>query len=379
MGSPSTSSILTHMANALPTHAREDVTPYVRCSYEAIALFSHSCMIANEFRLIGYDKFRKTEQECSDLAPRLSAKWNERKSKSNTFDFLYVHDKSSRDYFVTIDQVENKAEIRGFTSVDERVARLDITVLDYISATALPLQIEHTPDGQEDRLGLEDKIEEIFVSISRMQDLISLFQLSIIEKLTSNLTKAGGECDGSVPSPQNTHSSTLREDISTLFNPQTAAPFNPYVGPQANTPLPHIPLPPSGLQNTNFIPSRPVPQGEFPPPGFDDEYDILRPTLQHLPNPSRPPFNIGHDDLNPPGLGPRDPLRGSFVGGGGMSGMYPTLNDPLFGNFGPGGRDDRRPGVPEGARYDPLGPGDRPWQGGRPPNPFGGYGRGDFF
>ena len=96
------------------------------------------------------------------------------------------------------------------------------------------------------------------------------------------------------------------------------------------------------------------------------------------------PFNIGHDDLNPPGLGPNDPLRGSFVGGGrmggaGSGGMHPTFDDPLFGGRG-GQGGGFNPQAPPGARYDPTGPGDGPQRGGlgRPPNPFGGFGSGDF-
>lgn len=105
----------------------------------------------------------------------------------------------------------------------------------------------------------------------------------------------------------------------------------------------------------------------------------------------RSPFNIGHDDLHPPGLGPHDPLRSSGLpfgggggGGGGFGGMHPTFDDPLFagqgGRTGPGrgsgGEFD--PQVPPGARYDPLGPGGGPrfpgpgsGQGG---HPFGGGG-----
>lgn len=133
-------------------------------------------------------------------------------------------------------------------------------------------------------------------------------------------------------------------------------------------------------------PRRPVvPQGDFPPPGFDDEYDLNRPLRGMAPlHPSaRSPFNIGHDDLNPPGLGPNDPLRGSFVGGGlprpgGGGGMHPTFDDPLFGGMGQG--QGGNPRAPPGARYDPVGPGDGPPRGtgGRPPNPFGGFGDGDF-
>lgn len=135
-------------------------------------------------------------------------------------------------------------------------------------------------------------------------------------------------------------------------------------------------------------PRRPLPDGGFEPPGFDDEYDVFRgPNYQPHPlhggyDGGRPPFGIGGDDLNPPGLGPHDPLRGSFVGGGagpGSGGMHPTFDNPLFQGQGQGrGRGGFNP-APPGARYDPPYGGGAPQGGmGRPPNPFGGYGDNDF-
>ena len=134
-------------------------------------------------------------------------------------------------------------------------------------------------------------------------------------------------------------------------------------------------------------PRRPLPDGGFAPPGFDDEYDIHRPLRGMTPQfpGAGSPFGIGGDDLNPPGLGPHDPLRGSFVGGGGLyggpggGGMHPTFDDPLFGGRGRG-QGGFNPQAPPGSRYDPTGPGDGPQRGGmgRPPNPFGGFGDNDF-
>ena len=127
----------------------------------------------------------------------------------------------------------------------------------------------------------------------------------------------------------------------------------------------------------------------------------------------RSPFNIGGDDLNPPGLGPHDPLRGSFVPGGGWGargsyvpgggfggrggsfvpgggfagqggGMHPTFDDPLFGGGRGGHGDPSDPRVPPGARWDDIGPGGGPrgggggGAGGGPQNPFGGFGGNGF-
>ncbi|KAJ4309481.1 hypothetical protein N0V84_011486, partial [Fusarium piperis] len=116
-----------------------------------------------------------------------------------------------------------------------------------------------------------------------------------------------------------------------------------------------------------------------------DEYEMNRPPRNPLAVPGRSPYNIGHDDLNPPGLGPHDPLRGSFIGGGlprpgGGAGMHPTFDDPLFGGHGGDGSGGYDPQAPPGARWDPTGPGGNPrFPGpgsGRGNNPFGGFGGG---
>jgi hypothetical protein len=62
--------------------------------------------------------------------------------------------------------------------------------------------------------------------------------------------------------------------------------------------------------------------------------------------------------------------------------MHPTFDDPLFAGQGQRGQ-GYDPQHPPGSRYDPVGPGMRghprgAGMGGRPPNPFGGYGDGDF-
>jgi hypothetical protein len=144
-------------------------------------------------------------------------------------------------------------------------------------------------------------------------------------------------------------------------------------GPMPSGPQPDMPFQPRPLPG--MAQPRPLPVGDFPPPGFDDEYDMNRPPGRAFPG-GRQPFGIGHDDLNPPGLGPNDPLRGSFVGGGlprpgGGAGMHPTFDDPLFtGEGGYGGQGGYDPQVPPGARWDPTGPGFGPGRRG----PFGGSG-----
>jgi len=386
----SSESILKQMADALPTHEKEDTTSDISSSYEAIALFAHASMVAVGFRLVGFGEGQKIEEECQKLAPRLSTKWN---SAFGSHSFLYAHSQSSMQYVVKVDRLGGKAEIRGIGLGDERISRFEITAKDYISSAALPLRITMN-NGEEDRGDLEQKLKEVFISPSRIQgqpttytlrcqvltsilDLAAEFKITIIQKLMPNLHKEGYE-----------EAANARADAHNEREEQHQGQRNPPPQPLRDPDLPPPARPYPFHDPLAAHPRAPLPDGGFAPPGFDDEYDLNRP-LRGM-GPQFPgagagsPFNIGHDDLNPPGLGPNDPLRGSFVGGGRMGGiggggMHPTFDDPLFGGRGGrGGAFD--PQAPPGARYDPTGPGDGPPRGGsgRPPNPFGGFGSNDF-
>ena len=165
----STESILKHMADALPTHNKQDTTSDLSSSYEAIALFAHACMVAVGFRLLGFGEEQKIEAECQSLAPRLSPKWS---SSFGSHSFLYAHSQSSMQYVVKVDRLGGKAEIRGIGLGDERISRFEITAKDYISSAALPLRITMT-NGEEDRSTLEQKLMEVFISPSRIQGQFS--------------------------------------------------------------------------------------------------------------------------------------------------------------------------------------------------------------
>ncbi|KAM0311503.1 hypothetical protein ACHAO8_007112 [Botrytis cinerea] len=371
--------ILHHMAEALPTHQKDDTDSDISSSYEAIALFSHACMIAVGFRLVGFAEGKENEAELAQLAPRLSSKWN---SSFGSHSFLYAHSQSSMKYVIKIDRLGGKAEIRGIGLGDEKITRLEITAKDYVSSSALPLRIPFTND-QEDRSNLKSKLKEIFVSPPRIADLASLFKINIIQRLIPSLQKEGYEDSRQGAGEGASEASRVRDEREEAQARQNSSP-NATMDPRL--PVPARPYP----YNDPLAapPNRPIPAGDFPPPGFDDELDLNR-LRRSDPRVDRSPFNIGHDDLHPAGLGPNDPFRSSFTGGlgagglGGIGGMHPTFDDPLFAGQGQrpgGGRGLFNPQAPPGARYDPLGPGDGPQRGGggRPPNPFSGYGSGDF-
>lgn len=62
-------SILSLMADALPTHEKGDNSSDMSSSIEAVALFSHACMIAVGFRLRGYSEEQPGEFDVFNFGP----------------------------------------------------------------------------------------------------------------------------------------------------------------------------------------------------------------------------------------------------------------------------------------------------------------------
>ncbi len=378
------SSILRGMAAALPTHDKGDTTSDLSSSFEAVALFTHSCFANLGFRLLGFNEDQKIgmtispspmftprrrvlivsrlEPDCQRLAPRLPSQWN---TSTSSLGFVYAHTQSSMQFVIKIDRLGGKAEIRGLAVGDERIHRFEITARDYISSAALPVRMTITGDT-EDRSDLEEKLKKVFISEERIVDLASLLKLNIIQKLLPSLQKEGYQED------PDDRAARQDADQAGRSGARQPPPQMPGLLPEPARPYPVVdPL--------AAPPRRPVPAGDFPPPDFEDEYEINRPPRGF--GALRPPFNIGYDDLNPPGLGPFDPLRGSFVGGGlprpgGGGGMHPTFDAPLFQGPHGGGGGEPNLQAPPGARWDPIGPGGDPRFGGGRGNNRGGFGGG---
>lgn len=397
----STAAILKAMADALPTHKQGDDSSDLASSYEAIALLVHAYLASLDFRLCGFDEdkpIRKLPQfhvicnfgtrptnhthaaECASLAPRLPAEWN---NGFGSLSFVYKHKQSSMTFVVRIDRMGSKVEIRGLAVGAENIHRFEYTVREIVEAKNLPVRITLDAGGNEDRSDLPDKLKRLFVSDQAIDKILHDTRVQIVQKLIPKLQKEG------YVETEEAEANARDERRAQEARGDPSAPHRPAANPQPNMPYP---LP--GLLPDNA--HRRPPPGDFPPPGFEDEHEIHSPP-RAMGGLRMPPSNIGHDDLHPPGLGPHDPLRGSFVGGGlprpgGFSGMHPTFDDPLFtgeGGWGgpgpaPSGYD---PQAPPGSRWDPVDPSGSPWdprssggrRGGRggfggPGGGFGGFG-----
>jgi PI31 proteasome regulator len=355
--------ILQRMADALPTHPKDDPSSDLSSSYEVIALASHACMSSLGFRLLGFDEEKRIEPEIASHAPRLPPSWN---AGFGTLSFVYAHKQTSMTDVVNVSRMGTKIEVRALAVGHDVIHRFEIAPRDLVDASKLPLRITLGADGAEDRSDLPTGVGKLFVSEGKLTEFIERFKKEIIQKLVPKL-----QAEGYVESEDDRDARRQAEDENRgQAGREPGRPFHPAGDPR--------PYPLADPLAEPHRPLRPVPAGDFPPPDFEDEHEIGRPPRGGgFAMPGRSPFNIGHDDLNPPGLGPHDPLRPSFVGGGGLprpgggGGMHPTFDDPLFGGHGgQGGGFD--PQAPPGARWDPVGPG-FPRPGG---NPFGGGGGG---
>lgn len=262
-------------------------------------------------------------------------------------------------YLLKISRLGNNAVINALALGDDRTSSFDLAVKDYVSGSAFPLSPTDNFTGT---------LREAFISTFRLQDLINLFKINVIQKLAPGIYKEGYEAfnQGQEASRAQPEGRPPRDPLRDDRLPQPARPY-PFDDPLA---MPH---------------RSPHPVGDFAPPGFEDEFEINQPARAYPPGfgGGRSPYNIGDRDLYPAGLGPNDPFRGTIGPGAGSGGMHPTFDDPLFGGPGAGGGSDPR--APPGARYDPPGPGRPPFGRGRPPfggpgggfGGFGGFGGGD--
>jgi hypothetical protein len=340
----------------------KDSSPQIKTAPEAIALASHAAMLAVGFRMVGLGEDHKLETPSDrDDVQELPTEWN---ANAGSYSFRYKHSQSSMEYLIKANRMGNKVVVMGMGLGDDKTCTFDVKSQEFVSDGNLPAtpKKEGTTDDE-----IERSIQDVFISVGRLSDLGSLLRLNIVQKFAPGLQKAGYE-----QSSETASSANRTEEPRGADRPQR----DPLRDDRNRDP----PARPYPFADPLAHPRRPMPE---PMPGFEDEFETGRPGRAM---PGAFP-RIGDRDLYPQGLGPNDPFRGGpgpGFGGMGGGGMHPTFDDPMF--AGQGQRGGYDPQVPPGARYDPMGPGPGgrgghprgAGMGGRPPNPFGGFGDGDF-
>ncbi|PHH83499.1 hypothetical protein CDD82_50 [Ophiocordyceps australis] len=342
---PAAGAVLQAMAAALPTHPPTDDSSDLASSYEAVALLLHAYLTARGFVLVSLDQ-DKLNEECTSLAPRLPSSWN---SSFGAYTLVYILPPSTRRLVILVNRIASRVEVRALVHGLDRISRLESAVRDIVATNGLPVRIPIT-NGQEDRGdALVDRLRRIFTSEAVLTSFLQSLDEAIVQPILPQLT--GQDADSS-QGDATARAERLASEASHLN-----------LAPRSTIP------PPS---TADHLPPPARPTADFAPPDFEDEHQMLpRPTT--LPD-GTSPFNIGADDLYPPGLGPHDPLRPGFTPGP-SQGMHPSFDHPLFAGR---GRRVQDPQHPFGARYDPVGPGDESLWGGSSGRAFGPRGQGPF-
>ena len=201
----------------------------------------------------------------------------------------------------------------------------DLKPKDYVSESSFPFTIPSSQGANE----AASSIRKAFISQGRITDAASLYKINVLQKVAPGLQKEGYE--------DSAHAASQRREQGGGRRPEPGGQGEeaPLHDPLRDDRLPPHAQPRPYGDPLAAEPRRSYPTGDFPPPGFEDEYEINRPRGGI--GGERRPLNIGERDLYPTGLGPHDPLRGGGFGPGGGGGMHPTFDDPMFGGRAGGG------------------------------------------
>ena len=200
----------------------------------------------------------------------------------------------------------------------------DLKPKEFVAGSSFPLTIPSSEGASEAAVSLR----KVFISAGRVTDVASLFKINILQKVAPGLQKEGYEESAHAASQSREPGGVRRPE------PEQDGDETPRPNPLRDDGLPPLAQPRPYDDPLAAAPRRPFPAGDFPPPEFEDEYEVNRPRGGI--GGERRPLNIGERDLYPQGLGPHDPLRGGGFGPGG-GGMHPTFDDPVFGGRGGGG------------------------------------------
>ncbi|CAK7222930.1 hypothetical protein SBRCBS47491_005031 [Sporothrix bragantina] len=405
--------------------------PDIDSPLDAVSLFCHAFLTSLGFRFqqvvhnnhSGTTRtYRNDEASDSSNANRLPQSWNDGSDEADLgFTYSLEDDAGGpvKSLNVSIKAADGAVQVSA-VAIDSPalIGQTSISVARFLHAETLPVSLPPTGRSGSDSEDTSssrriDTLGRLFRDADTLSLLSQAFQFDIVQRLVPSLTHPGytrvdqhpdrqgkgrgqdtgvsslqegpsskataGDAAGASAGASGGANVDLRADTARSETQVTAPPFMEQpesVRPPHETmpdPGPFVPdagdVPrASGASRTD--PTRPVP--DFLPPQFEDEHQMLRAPGAAAGRGigSGGAFGgIGADDLNPPNLGPNDPLRPSLagsgdnglrIGPGGFGGMHPTFDDPLFtgirGQGGRGGNGEFDPQHPPGARWDEPGP-----------------------
>lgn len=162
----------------------KNASPQLNSAFDAIALATHTSMIALGFRLVGLGEDHRIEAHSEyDETHPLPAEWN---AQNGSYAFRYKHSQSSMEYLVKVNRMGGKAVVMGMALGNDKTITFEATAKDYVSEGNLPLTIDTAQTE-----GAEKKMMDVFISIGRLSDFGSLMRVHLVQKLAPSLHKEG--------------------------------------------------------------------------------------------------------------------------------------------------------------------------------------------
>ncbi|KAF4589194.1 PI31 proteasome regulator [Ophiocordyceps camponoti-floridani] len=228
---------------------------------------------------------------------------------------------------VRVDGLGPLLHVRIFAEGARRVVTLERRVADLVRGEGLPVRV---PEEEHDKSAyLIAKLRAVFVSEKAMTDFANDLTRTMTDEIFPNRQTPSTLLQETQPQPDPYEIPTTKQKQQQRQRQQRQTPSPQRITPRQTTSRPQA-------STTSSTSPAPVLQG-YPTPS----------SLSHRPR--RP---------QPPGLGPRDPLR-PFMDPrpDHHSGMIPSFDDFLRPHIDPEEVDTQ---PPPGARWDPLGPGGAP-------------------
>jgi proteasome inhibitor subunit 1 (PI31) len=161
---------------------------------EAVAAFSHACMIATGFRFLGFgEDHRAGSPPNKPLAPNKSLtkalvdlEFDESNAQKlwtqdspSHREFRYAHPQSSLQFVIKVSRLGTKTVIMGIAIGDDKTTSFDFRTDDFTSPSFFPWTVD------------KGDVTGGFIGDNRMKDLAGLFKINVLQKLIPGLSKAG--------------------------------------------------------------------------------------------------------------------------------------------------------------------------------------------
>ncbi|CAG8442024.1 15260_t:CDS:2 [Acaulospora colombiana] len=183
--------LLTLESILLANAKQENLESILRSGQDALASMFHAIMQSLGFRLVGLGEKDipgdNISRDGEGNLIGLPETWNSH--GPHLYAFRYKHHQSSVTFLIKCITMANNFLVHGMGIEDNqetsiKPTHIELITDDYTSPSAFPYIVRNQHS---------EPLVNVFISKSRIKDLVSLYKINIVQKLMPNLTKPGYE------------------------------------------------------------------------------------------------------------------------------------------------------------------------------------------